>query len=240
MLADLSKLAGRRLDNVRIRGQSNIDRWEAMLALVRQAECQAEINVALPEQLEAVGESRNELKSVDYLGALKIDQRAVDARQEAQKLARQQLKMAVDQRAAVVSAIKDDINQVTDQRTRICNAADSVKRTAITGADRMRNSVSAPRVNLKETPFIGCAIGFFFVVPGSLIAAFLSESIFSKYSNVHFAILIVLMFVSFVFGFFGWVSLPIIVLLHSKVKHSSLRSKAEDQAAAMVKNAAKV
>jgi hypothetical protein len=80
MLADLQELASRKLAAVRLRVEGDIDKLQAMHVLVCRLGEQAGVPITLPTSLIAeIAKIRLDIKLADYLGAVKIAERAADA-----------------------------------------------------------------------------------------------------------------------------------------------------------------
>lgn len=228
MLADLQKLAGRKLIEGRRRAGANIDRWEAMVSQTRQLAKEAEVAIETPQQLLTdIARARSELMKADYLAALKIGERASDAEMELKGRAKDRLASAERERAATVATIRNDIVTITARKDGNCTAASNAKQAAMSEAERIRTSVSAPYFDLKEKAGIGCITGVMVGI-GWLVVLCFTEV---EYPRIFKASNIVLL----VFGIFGWLTVPILAAISNAMKHAFRQSEAGSNAATLIK-----
>jgi hypothetical protein len=114
MLADLQKLAARKLIEARCYSVRNIDLCEAMIARARDLGKQAGIEINIPDLVIGhLVKGRSELKSANYFEALEINKMALEGRNAVMRLAKDQLEEALNRRKTAVNEVKKNITEVT-------------------------------------------------------------------------------------------------------------------------------
>ncbi len=161
MLADLHKLAGRKLVEARIRAEKAIAQWDAMVAFTRQLSHDAEADLEpQPHLIARITEIRRNVKAGDYFTALEIGEQAANASQELHRFFLQELNILSQQRAAAVSSIKADITQIRKRRDDAVCAAKYAKECAVSKAKNARKqTISNPMEKFIGFGCLGSVIG---------------------------------------------------------------------------------
>ena len=208
MLADLQRLAGRKLIEARHRAVVKIDQWEAALALIERLGKEAELEFQLPSQLIDCSKSRSGLEYADYLGTLKISELADDAFVSTRTAASEQLKSTLNQRASTVSTIKNDITQLSGKRDGDCAAAKTARQNMIYAAQSLQNATILNSGSKFGMGCLGSILGFFTFV---LLAAW---DAFPDYAKRNFSPMLVF----YLFALIGFLALPTIFCLIGKIR----------------------
>lgn len=236
MLADLQKLAGRKLGEGRRHAGSNIDRWEAMLNLISQLAEQAEVAIETSQQfLTDITKARSELTKAGYLAALKIAEAAAASEMESKARAKERLGIAERERAAAVSTIRNEIILITAKRDAKRSAADRTKRAEIEVAET-RKPAHMPELDFSKIARTGFSYGLLIVV-GSLISAIaVSANLQGSFQSVEI-IFSIIWGILWVFGVSGFLTFPLVAVIYRVLTRTFRQSKAASNAKAHVKEA---